>query len=347
MSELANRYGNYQELTGLRYGIIEVTTECQCACPGCYMVRGCRLNKGQMSLEQAIFVLDRCAEYCGRELETMDILGGEPLLWPYLQPYIEELLRRGIKPWVFTNMIAITPKLAEWLIEREIYITGKLNVNPDDQAQLELQARLIGGDNELVEKMIAAIEVFRKVGYKNPLFRVQNLIRKENIDLVPDYYRWCLKKEIGVDLELMGSGEAIDEIYWQIAPKPKQLAKMINQIQLIRQDFGLDEAEVLMPHIFGSCPFFDRGLYFAVNGQIRACSNSSTILASLSDSEPVRKAYESDLISKRRKLQQDLVGEPCHSCPKWQKCRGGCRATVEGLGDPFAGYPLCPVPFLN
>lgn len=345
-TEQKDRYLQPAQNVGLRYGIIEVTTRCQCACPGCYMVRRQALNFGDMSLGQAVNILDLCRDYCGKELETMDLLGGDPLLWPNLCEYIEILLNRGILPWIFTNMLAITPALAQWLFERQIHITGKLNIDPDDQTQLPLQAKMIGGSIARAKKMIAAIEILVQAGYSQPLLRLQNLVRRENISLVPEYYRWCLTNNIGTDLELMGSGETIGPEYWQVAPTPQQIAEMILAIQSVRTEFGLEPVEVLMPHVFGSCPFYDKGLYFAVDGTIRACTNSPVVLARISDQNPIKAAYQSPLVCNRLKLEQSLVGEPCHSCPKWEKCRGGCRATVEGLGDPFGGYTLCPVAYL-
>lgn len=346
-SLVEKRYEGTLLSKGLRYGIIEVTSYCQCLCPGCYMVASNSLNKGNMTLKQAVRVLDLCRDYLGQELETMDILGGDPLLWPFLQDYIEILLKRGISPWVFTNMLAITPEKAKWLKERGVYITGKLNVNPDSHSALPLQAKMLGKSLRLAKKMFSAIEIFRTVGYEAPLFRLQNLIRRENINLASGYYRWCLKNNIGTDLELMGSGEKIGPDYWQLAPSPQEIAAMIGEIQKVRQEFNLEPAEVLMPHVFGSCPFFDKGLYFALNGLIRACSNSSVSLAHINDLEPIKKAYESELICNRISLTKELIGQPCNSCSKWEKCRGGCRATAEGTGNYKNGYPLCPVPYLS
>jgi len=347
--DLSERYEAQSAASGLRYGIIEVTSKCQLRCPGCYMVRRDALNKGEMTLEQAINILDLCRDYRGAELETMDILGGEPLLWKPLEQYIDVLLGRGIKPWIFTNMIAITAELAAWLFEREVHITGKLNINPDNGRSMPTQERMIGfgfdrDGSVLVRRMFGAIEIFFDAGYRDPLFRLQNLIRKNNINYVPEYYNWCLNRNIGTDLELMGSGEGVDTIYFYDAPDRYEIAGMITKIQKIRIERGLPPAEVLMPHIFGSCPFYDKGLYFAVDGTIRACSNSTVTLAHVTDEEPIRKAYESPLICNRLKLTRETVTGPCSTCHKWEKCRGGCRATVEGMGDPFGSYPLCPAP---
>jgi radical SAM protein with 4Fe4S-binding SPASM domain len=348
MEKLNSRYVEQVAQSNLRYGIIEVTTSCQCDCPGCYMARRNQLNsRKKMSLEQAILILDLCRDFIGKELETTDILGGEPLLWPFLKEYIVILLKRGIAPWIFTNMLAITPELAKWLFEREVYITGKLNVNPEDLSQTQMQASMLGGNLPMAKKLFSSIKVFQDVGYRSPLFRVQNLIRKENISLVPDYYEWCLKNEIGTDLELMGSGEKINENYWSIAPTAEQIKEMILKVQVVRKKFNLEPAKVLMPHVFGSCPFYDKGLYFAVDGNIRACSNSTLVLSNIKELNSIEKAWNSTLLCSRRNLCKEKVGEPCHSCDIWDACRGGCRATAEGVGGSFAGYPLCPVPYLK
>jgi len=346
-SKVNFRYNIHSNEKNLKYGIIEVTTKCQLRCPGCYMVKRKALNHGGMSLAQAINILVICRDYCGRELETMDILGGEPLLWPHLKEYVSELLKRGILPWIFTNMLAITPQLAKWLFEREVHITGKLNINPSDPSQLSVQAKMIGCGNKTVDQLLQAIDIFLEAGYRAPLFRLQNLIRRQNIEFIPGYYKWCLQRNIGTDLELMGSGEKVNDAYWKIAPTVDQLVKMILKVQLVRLEFSLALAEVLMPHVFGSCPFYDKGLYFAADGHIRACSNSTVVLANITDIEPIRKAYESPLICNRLRLNQELIGEPCRSCEKWAKCRGGCRATAEGSGDWKSGYTLCPVPVLK
>lgn len=355
MNEADDRYLKSGGHRDLRYGIIEVTTACQCRCPGCYMVRRRTLDSGQMSLDGAIRILDLCRDYCGRDLETMDILGGEPLLWPHLKDYVDELLRRGIFPWIFTNMIAITSELASWLHERQVHITGKLNIaDPVDPSQMELQAEMIGRTVPVARRMIEAIETFREVGYEDPLFRLQNLVRKANLNLIPGYIRYCRERGLGVDLELMGCGEPIGPEYFTVAPTAKELAGLIRELASQGQkmknpspEFDNPTNKLLMPHVFGSCPFYDKGLYFAVDGHIRACSNSATVLSHVCDLEPIRRAWESELLRSRRQLTHQNVGEPCRSCDRWERCRGGCRATVEGMGNPLGGYTLCPLPHLK
>jgi len=247
---------------------------------------------------------------------------------------------------------------------RQVHITGKLNIaNPADPTQLKLQAEMLGRSETFAQQMIAGIDIFWKAGYRDPLFRLQNLIRKKNLNLVPDYIIYCRSRGIGVDLELMGSGEPVGLEYFKVAPTPEELAELVRTLERRGREYMRNFASaadngcypefsdpvsrVMMPHLFGSCPFYDKGLYFAADGHIRACSNSTQILAQITDPNPVKKAYESPLICSRRALTQLRVGEPCQSCDRWDRCRGGCRATVEGMGDPNGGYKLCPLPILQ
>ena len=344
--EIDRRYQEGGEKGRLRYGIIEVTRRCQLRCQGCYLVRRNQLGKVEMSLGEAIHVLDLCREFLGHDLETMDILGGEPLLWPYLKDYIEVLIGRGIKPWIFTNMLAVNAEMARWLFERQINITGKWNIaDVNDSEQLRLQGELAGGNEIIARKMYQAMKIFQAVGYRDPLFRLENLLRRANLNLVPGFLRFCKEENLGYDIEVVGSGEGLNLGYYEIAPTARELANLVRDLQ--QQELPDLEERLLMPHLVGSCCFFDRGLYFATDGSIRACSNSTRTLASITDPNPVRTAWNSPLLCSRRNLSQATMGEPCHSCDRWEKCRGGCRATAEGMGDANSGYPLCPLPILR
>lgn len=332
----------------LRYGIIEVTRKCQLACPGCYMVSRGDLNDGTdgMSLDDAVEVLDKCKGYRGKELESMDILGGEPLLWPNLKPYVDELVTRGIRPWIFSNLLAMTSDMARWLRSRNVTITGKLNINPDDPSQYPLQAKMLGRNGASVAKMLDGVRALQEAGYDADDLRLENLVRKENIAQVIDYYRWCLDNNVGVDIEVMGSSCGFTPEYFEVAPNAEELADMIRGLQRVRVERDLEPLRVLMPHIFSTCRFSANGLYFGADGEIRPCSNSSARLGNIRDENAVKKAYESPLFKNRLCLSASTIGEPCSSCEVLGECTGGCRATVEGDGDPFAGWKICPRPLL-
>ncbi len=332
---------------GLSVAIIEVTQRCQLRCPGCYMINFGALTTKHMSLEQAVGLLDLCFEYRGSELDKVYLLGGEPLLWPHLKEYIKELVKRNITVWLVTNMLTITPEFASWLFEHGVKVQGKLNVSPDDDDWEVKQAKLVGSNERIAKSMLACVEIFLNVGYKNPDFIIENLIRSTNVKDAPALYRWCLERGIGSDVEILGNGKEHTPEYFDMLPTQQQLLDMLVAIKEIQKEFGIETNKVLMPHISKSCKLFDTALYFMVDGNIRACSNSPTILANTSQADPVKKAFESSIICNRRSLNIDNIGEPCNTCDRWDECRGGCRSTAEGTGNPFAGYEICPVPALT
>ncbi len=337
--------------------IFETTNQCSaCACPGCYMVVSHRnrdpLQQFNLKVAKRVFNLVK-AHNGGKEAESLDIIGGEPLepvCWPTTQAIIDESLRRGIKPWVFTNGVFMDTSKAQWLLERKVPVTMKLNIgNPDDPEQLRLQARMVGTDVETAQRLVQGLRTALEAGYaQSGLLFVENLLREgdkiNNMPYAPGYYELGLDWGFQPDLELMGNGEPANWDYFGLAPKITTIRWLMEQIKEIHQEHGMSDPEFLMPHVVGSCPFYDTALYFCANGRIQPCSNNRTILANFNtDVDPIGRAVAHPVMQARRTLTQDKMKGPCASCPVWSKCRGGCRATAESFGDSYLSYPLCPI----
>ncbi len=345
MSFKSENYSDYD------IAIMETTHACQCNCPGCYMHEDNLINdkSSQLTLDQAQRIVDLSKEYKGREIAEVQLVGGEPLLWKDLKEFIEIVKERGIDIQIYTNMIALNPELAEILMQNSVKITGKLDINPDgDASQIQTQARMIGKSEGMAKRMIDGIKHLKEAGYDESLFRLNNLVRKDNIQFTPDFYRWCLKNNVGADFELMSCGGEIDDDYWKISPSTQQIADLIKELQEVQHDIGISEAGIAMPHIFYGCAYYRNQLYFALNGDIKACSASDQIsLANINEPNAIKKARNSEIILARNNLTQALVGEPCNTCDTWNECLGGCRITAESKGDYCSGYEICPKPYLD
>ncbi len=337
-----------EKYSGYDIAIIETNLSCQLDCPGCYMHQEMDGDDTQLHLDQAVEILDRSRDYKGSEISEVQLVGGEPLLWDHLRKFIELAKERGINIQIYTNMIATSYRVSRFLFKNEVKITGKLNISPDgDEEQLKMQADMIGRPIDTARKMIERIHILISAGYDQSLLRLNNVLRKDNLKYVLGFYRWCLENKIGADFELMSSGGEIDETYWELSPEPQQIAELIRGLQQVRSDLGLPEAAIAMPHIFNACMYCRHHLYFALNGDIKACSTSGLpILANMSDPDAIKKARESEVMIARQNLNQALVGEPCDTCDCWDGCQGGCRATAESSGDNDAGYGLCAKPYL-
>lgn len=334
--------------------ILETSNECRaCACPGCYMVASGR-NRGPLqsiNSRMAIKIFDLVKEQNGgKDATSVDLIGGEPMeptVWPEVKKTAEIALDRGIIPWIFTNGMYMTKEDARWLTSKGIFITMKLNIgNPKDPKEMELQAKMIGKNMTEAQKLVNGLYTALDAGLRDPQLSVENLIRggrNSNVPMFPQYYELGLDLGFKPDIELMGNGETANWKYFNLAPSIEQVRWIMAQIKGIRERRGLDQTNFLMPHITGSCPFYDTALYFQPNGDIQPCSNNRTILANINEPNAIAKAVENPVLQIRRNLSKDQIDGPCGRCEIWDSCRGGCRATVESFGSPYGSYPLCGI----
>jgi pyruvate-formate lyase-activating enzyme len=97
-------------------GWIEVTTDCNLRCPGCY--RGCNredstaLHEPVGKIKEEILEMQRI-----RNCQIISLSGGEPLLYPDLLEVISFIKTNGMHPFVHTNGILLTPDLLKEMKE--------------------------------------------------------------------------------------------------------------------------------------------------------------------------------------------------------------------------------------
>ncbi|MBK7252979.1 MAG: radical SAM protein [Ignavibacteria bacterium] len=91
-------------------GWVEITTDCNLRCPGCY--RGCdrndniALNEPLEKVKKNILEMKRL-----RNCQIISLSGGEPLLHPELCKIIRFIKDDGMFPFVHTNGVLLTPVL--------------------------------------------------------------------------------------------------------------------------------------------------------------------------------------------------------------------------------------------
>ncbi|MFH0863941.1 MAG: SPASM domain-containing protein [Candidatus Gottesmanbacteria bacterium] len=333
--------------------ILETSGECPLACKRCYMITGDRTaslsGKPQMiDSRKAVEIFDLIkAQNSGQEAQSVDLVGGEPMLprvWQEVKKTIEIASDRGIVPWLFTNGMFMTPEDAKWLLDKKTFITMKLNIgNPNDPKQMELQAKMVGRNINAAKQLARGLYIALDAGLKNPQLSVENLIRAENAPLVGEFYELGLKLGFKPDVEITGNGQKDNWGFFAEAPSIEQIRSIMGQIKSVREKQGLEPITFLMPHITGSCSFFDTALYFRPNGDIQPCSGNPTVLANVNQENAIGNAIESPVIQVRRNLTQSQLSGPCGNCGTWSLCRGGCRATVESFGNPYGSYPLCGI----
>jgi hypothetical protein len=90
-------------------GWVEITTDCNLKCPGCY--RGCDrddnipIHEPLEKVKENILEMKRL-----RNCQIISISGGEPLLYPELGNIIHFIKNNGMYPFVHTNGVLLTPE---------------------------------------------------------------------------------------------------------------------------------------------------------------------------------------------------------------------------------------------
>lgn len=140
-------------------GWIEVTTYCQLKCPGCY--RGLAEEspaRKHEDLKRVKSDIDRLVNE--RNIQTLSIAGGEPLMYPYLKEVVSYALDQGLETKVFTNGLALTESRLKELKDLGL---GELIIHVD---RFQERRDMVGlsSTNDLRYRFC---EMFREVGGVN------------------------------------------------------------------------------------------------------------------------------------------------------------------------------------
>ena len=85
---------------------LEVTSQCNLACEGCYHENLKGGHKTLEEIEEELKVVKRL-----RKVDSVSIAGGDPLVHPQILEIVEMVRRYGWKPIINTNGLALTPEL--------------------------------------------------------------------------------------------------------------------------------------------------------------------------------------------------------------------------------------------
>lgn len=331
--------------------IIELLTTCSARCPGCYMdgSQSSRFDEG------GVFTIDSVKEYLDfldpnnqGLVETLDILGGEPLLvWELLKKVVLECQRRNIKPWLFTNMAHMTKSRAEWLLKHNVFITGKWNTGfPEEQEDWEFQGLMVGRNSAFARSIWRGIQAARAVGYQEPMFSIENLVRPLNVKQVPAFYEMCFELNIRPDLELPAACDSLVNNYRSFIPSVNELGKMIKGVTIIHKQYGKEMFLPVPPHVTGPCSFYKKSTYARYTGEIQPCSGNRAVVGNFFDpSCSIEQVLEHQVMRARRLIATDngqqYMSGVCRNCADWDSCRGGCRVGPENSGNPFGSCFSC------
>lgn len=163
-------------------GWLELTTYCQLNCPGCY--RGL-FNKNAKRFNEDLNNLKKQVDFLvkSRNIQTISLSGGEPLLYPYLNELVEYIAEKKIRIKIYTNGILLNEKLLSRL--KKLGVT-ELIIHIDKNQK----RKGYSSEEDLNELRRKYCDLFRKIKGVNLGFIMP--ISKDNfseIDKILNFYK--------------------------------------------------------------------------------------------------------------------------------------------------------------
>ncbi|MGD0976892.1 MAG: radical SAM protein [Minisyncoccia bacterium] len=204
-------------------GWVEPSTFCQLKCPGCYRA----LNKdGAVRVHEDLSDMKKQIDMFvkTRNVQTISISGGEPLLYPKLKELLSYIKLKGLKTKIFTNGIALDEKN---LRELKNHGANEFIIHIDKS-----QGRQgYHNENELNKLRRYYCDLFRKIGGVNLSFIMP--ISKETLSDIKPVLSFCRENADIVGLIVF---TLYSDVVWNESEKKNintdlAILDIVNQIQ--------------------------------------------------------------------------------------------------------------------
>ncbi len=267
--------------------------------------------------------------------------GGEPTIYPHFEELISFIHARDMVPVVFTNTTTMTRDLAQFLLDHNASVIGKL-----DSLQEDVQDRMVGVKGTY-GKIRRGIEQLMSVGFSDTedpaalRLGLSFVINKLNIGELPDLWRYCRERNIFPNLEMMIPNQRAEKQVELLPTREEWQAAKLELLELDRHEHGFEWLPYT-PLLGCGCLQMYYNLYLTVEGDIRPCAEIQLDGISIHDYtlEEIIKLPFFELV---RNVDPHLKGK-CHGCEHSHFCIG-CRGMAYTVGvldgkDPFEAVCL-------
>jgi MoaA/NifB/PqqE/SkfB family radical SAM enzyme len=201
---------------------LEITDRCNIHCKGCY--------RQYISGDRPLDVLKKEVDFAieVRNIDTVCIAGGEPLIYPHIVELVKYIASRGIKPNIITNTEAMTEELV-----RDLYKAGVYGfTNHIDMMQSRDTWKPGLNEIDLMPVRQKVCDLIYKVG-KGKIYCTYNMTTyHDNFKYIKDvieFARRNVKKVHGVEFITYRGVPLSDNVEWDIEETKHESKKDIQK----------------------------------------------------------------------------------------------------------------------
>ncbi|MBT1248604.1 MULTISPECIES: radical SAM protein [unclassified Thermosipho (in: thermotogales)] len=289
----------------------ELTTACNYACKHCYCNAG-KKSKVELSIEQVKHVLD---ELKSAHVETVDLIGGEPLVRPDIYEIIEYAVGIGLDVMLNTNASLASKEVVKKI--KKIYPQLKVGISFD--GSLPDIHEFIRGKGTF-DKTYKGFMNFVEAGFDVTILHV---INKKNYLYFEDMINFA--KRHGVSLYVdrfvpVGRGQLYKKI---LTPNKKEIEYVRHLIEKHKNSINFYVEENISG---GVCSAGRTHASVLVDGTVVPCGHfrydKEYYMGNLNEKsfEEIWKSYDPDILL-----------NDCKACSMFKRCFGGCRAFAKNM----------------
>lgn len=257
------------------------------------------------------------------------LTGGEPLLvFSEIKPYIEKMIKSGIKISVNTNAALLTQEMAEFFKENNI---GLLISLPCCVPEINDQITTVKGS---FDSTVKGIKLARQ---NNVSVSVNMVVSKLNMNYVIDTARF-VQDELGLNKinvtkasrPINGSSEFDD-----YALTLKEFRKVLNDLIFVKEEYSMyvdtltvypecscDSLETYQLFTARKCYAGKTSLSIGYNGDVKACARENVSYGNLKNTT-LQECW--NRMDDWRVVGKDDLPKECQNCNSKYSCSGGCR----------------------
>lgn len=319
---------------------LELTTRCPLRCPQCY----CDLTKGiDMELETALYWIKEAAK---NQVRTVNLSGGETMLYPHLFKLIQSCHKLGIETNVALSGYGVDRRVLEKLISDGVSgIFISLNGSTE-----EINAHSRDG----YSLAIHALEVFAEIGYEKTC--INWVMHSNNADDFPEMIRLAERYHVA---EIAVMVFKPDAAYQRASvPSKEQILQIAKQIKEYKGTvhIGAEECFSQLRAILGQrffvnlnqgiskgCGAGRDGISISVDGKITPCRH----LEIKEDYNTIREYWDHSVVLKQLRQMEENPEEPCADCSYKRYCIPCAAVNWKMNGRIFMGEETCSLGVKN
>lgn len=307
----------------LDYMSIALLGACNMKCIFCY-VDGARL--GMWSPDELKPIFEEAHDLGMRKIQ---LSGGEPLIYPHLEPILNDLSGLEVDILLATNATFITPQKAELLARH------KVKVGVSIETIDEVVSDKLSGVSGSHAKKLRVIETLRNAGYTHSQDLPLNIIMKTLKQNFPTYmntWKWAKEKGIQPILDRAIPGGRC-KLEWVV--EPLELRYLLDEIGKIEGIYHR------IPFVNNEgCNRMGSSVHIEVDGSIYPCGGIPVSMGNVKEQSLTHIWNNSELAIQLRDYKSRITGS-CKSCDEASICCG-CRAVAYATtGNIFGPDTLC------